>query len=1054
MCAALVVALCSARLSAQGGTGIILGTVMDETRQVLPAAAVRVINEGTGAERHTTTDEAGRYEVRLLPPARYRVEVEFPGFKRMVRDGVQLQVDHTAVVDLTLSIGPIQEQVLVVANAPLLNARSAGLGTVVDNAKVLELPLNGRDFFQLTTLVPGVVPQVEGSQNASAGGAVSINGAREQSNNFLLDGVDNNDLAINQIVVAPSVDSVEEFKVQTSTYGAEYGRSGGGQFNFVTRSGTNEWRASGYEFLRNAALDARNAFDDPARPIPQFQRNQFGATVGGPLRRQQWFLFSSYEGQRVRKAFTRVATVPPLAWRAGDFSSLLTGHVDPRTGLDSGQLFDLRSGFPLPGNRIPPPALNPAGAALLNLYPAPDDAGAAGPSSATVAPVGRSDVNQITVKVDRVEGRRQWFARYSLANERRFNPFDPFIDPTNVPGSGTRNLNRGQNFAAGLTHVVGDRAVYEVRIGVNRFLGAITQEHQADDFTRTLAIQGVASTPRQGGLPGIVLGLVDPIGEPYNTPQERRGTTVQGGASAAWTRGAHSFKAGADLRRFSLDFFLDLFARGSFTFVGLSGNPVADLLMGVPFVSLRQNPLVNSETSLRTAAFNAFWQDDWQVRDDLTLNLGLRYEFNQPPYETEGRFSVPDLTTGGFVQAGTGDVPRGGYRPDRNNLAPRFGVAWKPLGRSATVVRGGYGIYYDAGILNLNTLPRFNPPQFAFDVVVGPRPLQDAFAAGAVAFNQVNTLDHDLRDAYYHQFSAGVQRELRPDLLVEAAYVGSRGRKLPVFLDVNQGPAGGPPFRNPAFGPVIAADSRGRSTYDALQLRLDRRFVRGFSLLAAYTWSASRDMASALFGVKATSVVPQNSFDVDAEWGPSDFDTPHRLSVSAIWQLPLGPGQRFLNDGGVLSRVLANWELTGIAAVQSGRPFTVYYGPSANFSGTSNGSNGGPGRDRPNQVGDPDVPHPTRTRWFDPAAFAPAPNAFGNTGRNSLRGDRLANVDLGAYRRVRLGAATAQLRIEIFNLFNDTHYALPISDLTSASAGQVVRAADARQLQLGIKLQF
>jgi hypothetical protein len=370
------------------------------------------------------------------------------------------------------------------------------------------------------------------------------------------------------------------------------------------------------------------------------------------------------------------------------------------------------------------------------------------------------------------------------------------------------------------------------------------------------------------------------------------------------------------------------------------------------------------------------------------------------------------------------------------------------------VVRGGYGIFYDVGILNLNTLPRYNPPQFSFDVVVGPRPLEDAFASGAVSFNLVNTIDPQFRDAYYHQFSGGIQRELRPDLMLEAAYVGSRGRQLPVFIDVNQGRPGGPPFANPAFGSVVEASSSGRSAYDALQVRLDRRFVRGFSLLAGYTWSRSRDLASSLFGSKANSVVPQNSADLEAEWGPSDFDTPHRLAVSAIWQVPVGAGRPFLNDGNVISQLFSDWELAAIAALQSGRPFTVFYGPSANFSGTSNGSNGGPGRDRPNQVGDPQPGTLTGVQWFDPAAFAPAPGAFGNVGRNSLRGDGLANVDLGAYRRIRMGRRSMQVRVELFNLLNTTHYFLPVSDLTSASAGRVVHAADARQVQLGLKLQF
>jgi hypothetical protein len=564
----------------------------------------------------------------------------------------------------------------------------------------------------------------------------------------------------------------------------------------------------------------------------------------------------------------------------------------------------------------------------------------------------------------------------------------------------------------------------------------------------------VAGTAERTGRPGVLVGQLDALTEPYNTPQDRRGTTYQASGSVSWVRGPHSFKAGLDVRRFELDFFLDLFARGSFTFVGLSGNAFADLLMGVPFVSLRQSPLATSDTQLRTTALNTYGQDEWKIGSDLTLNLGVRYEFNQPPYETANRFSVPDLATGAFVTAGSQGIPRAGFAADRNNIAPRLGLAWKPFGRSDTSVRGGYGMFYDVGILNLNTLPRYNPPQFSFDLVVGPRPLENAFASETIAFNQVNTIDPAFREAYYHQFSAGIQREVRRDLMVEAAYVGSRGRNLALFTDVNQGFPGGPLFPRPAFGPVISASSNGRSTYDALQVRLDRRFVEGFSLLASYTLSSSEDLASSLFGIRASSVVPQNSSDVNAEWGPSDFDTPHRLAVSTIWELPVGPGRRFLNDASGLSKVLSHWEVTSIVTRQSGRPFTVHYGPTANFSGTSNGSNGGPGRDRPNLVGDPQPASRTGRQWFDPTAFAPARGAFGSVGRNSLRGDSLMNVDLGVYRNGRIGQASVQFRVEVFNLFNTTHYSQPVSDLTSASAGQFTHAADARQVQFGLKLQF
>lgn len=1042
---------------AQSATGSLLGTVMDQTGGVLPGATVTIIDEGTGVARTLTTDAAGTYELPLLPPGEYRVEAEFPGFKRGVRSGIGLQVNQRAVILLVLEVGSTAEEVLVIADAPLVESRSAGIGTVVDSAKVLELPLNGRDFFQLVTLVPGAVPAAEGSQNSSAGGAVSINGAREQSNSFLLDGVDNNEIGINQIVVPPPVDAVREFKVQSSTYAAEFGRSGGGQFNFVTRSGTNAFHGGAYEFVRNAALDGKNFFDDKTRETPQFQRHQYGATLGGPVSRGRLFFFGNFEGQRIRQTFTRIAIVPPLAWRNGDFSRLLTGRLNPATGLDAGQLVDPRTGLPLPGNIIPPALRDAAGAAILGFYPAPDDPAAGGPTDARVSPRGWTDVDQLALRIDQiVSARSQLFYRYNVRNHDRFNPFDPLFDPTNVPGFGSINDDRTQSLAVGWTRSIGSRAFNDFRFGFSRYRAGLFQENRGRDVAGELGITGLLTGANDVGRPGIVVGITDALLDPITLPQERRTTTLQFVDAFTWQRRGHSFKAGVDLRQVLLDFYIDVMARGNFTFVGLSGNPIADLLMGVPFAAVRQNPATNGRAGLRTTAVNGYFQDDVTVAPRLTLNLGVRYEYNRPPIEIENRFSVADLRNpaGGFLRVGTAGIPRAGFDADRNNIAPRLGAAWAATADGRTVVRGGYGIFYDVGILNLNVLPRLNPPQFGLDLFLGPRPLRNAFSGPAFPVPVLNGIDRDYRDAYYHHYSGGVQRELQRHLLLEVAYVGSAGRRLPLFLDTNQGPPGGPPVLNPAFGPAQIAFSAGRSRYDSLQVRLERRFVEGLSLLSAYTWSRSRDTGSALFGAKAGNDVPQNSRDLEGEWGPSDFDTPHRYVLSWIWQLPVGRGHRLLNSSGIASALLGNWELTGIATFQSGRPFSVFYGPTANYSGTSNGANGGPGRDRPNQVRDSTLKNPGPERWFDAAAFVPPRGAFGTVRRNTLRADGLNNFDLAAYRNLSFDRLTAQFRVEVFNAFNTPYFALPIADLTNANAGKVVKAGDARQIQLGLRIAF
>ena len=1050
----MLVASSSAR--AQTATGAVLGRITDGSGGAVADATVSVTNEATGLRRTASSLPSGTFECLLLPPGRYRVEASAPGFKAGIRTGVELEVEGRARVDFRLEIGQVTEYVTVEASGAAVQSDTSAMGTLVDTRKIAGLPLNGRDFFQLASLVPGAQLPAEGSQNSTLGGAVSINGAREQANNFLLDGVDNNDLYINQIVVPPALDSVQEFKIQSGSYNAEYGRSAGGQFNVVTKGGTNLWRGSAYGFFRDEALDARNYFDDPTRPIPEFSRQQFGTTVGGPLRRDRLFVFGSYEGTRVDKAFTRVATVPPPAWRQGDFSSLLTGRVNPATGLDDGQLFNPYTRLPFPGNIIPPAYIDPAGESILAFYPAPDNRAATSPSSALVAPVGHDRLDQATLKLDYSTGASRLFARFSYWQEDRFNPFDPLMDQTNVPGFGSNNKNLGQNLAVGWTRPLGDRALNDLRVGWNRLHAGTFQEHMGDDVSSALGIRGLPTQPEQVGRPGIIVGITDALIEPTNAPQDRADATFQVTENVSWIRGSHTLKAGAEVRHLRGHSYLDTVARGQFVFVGLSGNPIADVLLGLPYVAIRQNPDTNTFLDLRTTAFNAYWQDDWRPTSTLTINAGLRYEYNRPAYDTKNRFSVPDLANpeGGFLPVGVNGMPRSGYEADANNLAPRVGAAWRPGGSTRTAVHAAYGMFYDAAILAMCVNPRFNPPNYALDMVTGGVPLRDAFSGPQTPVPFAMGTDRDFRDPYYHSWSAGLQRELGHQLLVDVAYVGTRGRNLVVTLDPNQGPAGGPAVRNPAFGPAQFTASAGRSQYDSVLVRVERRLARGLTFLAAYTWSRSRDNSSALFGSRASNYAPQNSFDLDAEWGPSDFDTPHRFVFSYVWELPFGAGRRYLNGGGPVQAVLGGWEFAGIANVQSGRPFTVYYGSTVNYSGSDNGP-GAIGLDRPNLVGNPVVADPTPARWFDVAAFAPPSGTFGDAGRNILRADALSNVDVAFSKQVPIGArARVQIRIEAFNVLNTTHFFLPVADLTSVRAGQVVRAHDARQIQLGVKVTY
>lgn len=1050
----------SVRLGSQTTAGATVGRVTDQTLGALPGVGITAVNEATNARWTTTTDNSGNYQIPLLPPGVYRLEAELAGFRKLVRTGIRLQVAQRARVDLTLELGVQTEEITVHADVSPIQSESAASSTVIDYQKAVELPLNGRDFFQLIALAPGSAPAAEGVISLAYGGAVNLNGARAQSNTSLLDGLDNNDQGLNLVIIPVSADAVEELKVQASTYTAEFGRTGGAQFNYVTRSGSNLFHISIYEFLRNAVLDARNYFDHPRRPNPQFQRNQFGATVGGFLRRDRAFFFAAYEGMREREALTRVATVPPTTWVRGDFSSLLTGQVDPRTGLDSGQLVDPRTGLPIPGNFMPPAQQDPAGAAIAQFYPPPNDPSETGPAPATVTPLGRTTTDQFHLRLDQqVPASHRLFYRYSIWSEGRFNPYDLILDLTNVPGFGNFNRSRNHSLAIGWTTPLTPSAINDYRFGLNRARVGLFQEHQGEDVSQKLGILGLSTNPRDVGRPGVILGVTDPLTEPWNNPVEERLLTLQFLDTLTWVHGRHSLKVGADVRYVRFPFFLNTVSRGVFTFAGLSGNPVADLLLGTVAAATRRNPQFTSDINLRTGSLNFFLHDDWKLTSHLTFHLGLRYEYNRPPADTEDRLAVADLTNpgGGFIRVGERGIPRAVIEPDRNNVAPRVGFAWRPLRSTRTVLRGGYGIFYDAAVLNANILPRYVPPFYSLDLVLGPRPLRDAFSGHVLPVSHGLGLDRNFRDAYYQHWNLSLQRELRNNLTLEVAYVGSKGTKLLRVLDHNQGPAGGPPVRNPAFGPAQLASSSASSHFHSLQLRLEQRFAGGWSLLSSYTWSRSMDDASSLAGSKAGGIpsAPQNSFDTRAERGPSDFDTPHRYVISYVWELPFGAGKRWLGQGGALAAMLGNWELAGITTLQSGQPFTVYYGAAANYSGSSNGANGGPGFDRPNLVGNPKLADPDPARWFNTAAFAPPHRTFGNVGRNTLRADGRSQFDIALHKNLTLGEKVRlQFRTEVFNAFNTPNFFLPINDLTNASAGRAVRAYHSRQIQFGLRLGF
>ena len=648
-------------LLANDPTGTITGTVTDTSGGVVPKARVTVSNIATNATRQADTNDDGDFTVALLPPGHYRVAVEKAGFRRTILSDVGLDVDQTARVDFTLQVGMLTEEVKVNDTPPIIQTDTSTLGQVINGRLVHDLPLNERNFLSFALLAPGSQLPAEGSQNSTQGGAVSVNGAREQSNNFLLDGVDNNDPYINQYVTLPSIDAVQEFKVQSSDYSAEFGRSGGAQINVIIKSGTNQFHGGLFEFLRNRNFDAKNFFDQPyctassvpgtCGPIPPFDRDQFGGTFGGPIRKDKTFFFASYESLRLREATTREATVPSQTQLAS-IQQLLSG-----VGLSP----------------------NPAGQAILNLYPSANVGSDLANSNTFVSsPVIHNTENLGLIKVDHHAGPNDTIsAHWSIFDEDRFNPFDPVNAFTNLPGYGSYTLNDGQNGGISWTHIFTSAAINEFRLGYNRMRAGAFQQSYGQNISAQLGFPDVLTNPVDLGYPEVNLLGFDGIGEPLNYPQDRHDTTVHLSDNLSWVKGRNQFKFGADIRDIQIDNYLDFVARGDFFFEagaedGMVATPIealAQLSVGIPDYAVGVSG--NTFNTIRSEGMNFYIQDDIHVVPRLLLNVGLRYEYNSPGVEDHNRFSVPDLSAASatctpvpdcqFILAGTDGVPRATY---------------------------------------------------------------------------------------------------------------------------------------------------------------------------------------------------------------------------------------------------------------------------------------------------------------------------------------------------------------------------------------------------------
>ena len=1041
--------------------GLIVGTVQDTSGAVIPGADVRVLNQRTGIEWTGQSDASGRFTFPRLPVGEYLVEASSEGFSTFQSEVFRLDADQSRNVSVRLEVGQITETVTVQGAVAQVETVGGTLKEVVDEKRITELPLNGRNAVQLLLLVPGVV-RGTGGTNLNQNEPIAVNGARGASNNYLLDGGDNNDPQQNVAAIMPNPDALEEFSVLTNNFSAEYGRNMGAIVNAVTKGGGNELHGSLYNFLRNDVLDARAFF---GLQKGKLRRNQFGATVGGPIIKNKTFFFGAFEGVRQRQAQVFSGLVTPTAMeRDGDFSaSTGTRPRDPATNQ------------PFENSLIPQSRFDPASRNFMNeLVPLPNSAG----NRHVFNRPNNFDSDQYMGRVDhqisntqRLTGRflRQTSGEFVTAGLPRLTSEVAF-DNWNVMGQHTWTLSPS-------LLAVGQFTVNRTEIDRGP-LPTIGESGQEVSY-QSLGVAANRGAPE--GSANLVPHFRGQVSGFWNMGQDnlvridRR--TYQARYDLSYTAGAHLMKFGFEYRYSQSFRVTGNLVDPQFNFTGLiSGSPMGDFLLGRPANFTQGSLRIND---IRNRAPSLYFQDDWKVRSDFTLSLGMRWEPFLPFYSADDELTVfragqqssvfPNAPTG-LLYVGDQGVNRGGAPTDWANLAPRISFAWSPFGSSKTSVRAAYGIFYDAP--RFHTLSQFvqSPPFSMQQQINGPRSFSDPYGGIPNPFPYQQPLteqekadyqfllpaliglsvDADLVMPYNQQWNFNIQRDIGRDFIFTAAYVGSKAAFLPQNRELN--PAifrPGATLANinqrrlyaPNFQRIISYEPGAFSNYNAMQLTLNKRFSHGFTVLSHYTWSKSIDLAS------SDDAPLQNPLNSHVDVGLADMDIRHRFVSSFLWELP-SPFQ-----AGLGKWVLGGWQTNGIFTVQAGTPFTVVTGQDIARAGT--------GRQRPNVIADPKLSTDrSRTEkiqgYFDPTAFVnPAVGTYGNAGRNALVGPGMWNLDFALFKKMPITErAELQLRWEMFNAFNHANLSNPRANINAARPGQIDGTSLPRIMQFGLRMTF
>jgi hypothetical protein len=1070
----LTAALVTQTLLAQVDTGAISGTVRDSTGAVVQAAKVRIVETETGITLSLLTNTDGFYSAPALHIGKYSVSTSAAGFATQTKTDVELRVQDRLDVDFKLTPGQMFTVITVVYQVQSLQTEDSSMGQVVADETMQNLPLNGRNYIQLATLGAGTSPSRRGAERDT----FIANGAREVQNTYLLDGIDNKNKNVGfddsaAQAIEPVLDGVQEFKIETSTFSAEFGQAAGAVVNVTLKSGTNELHGSMWEYLRNSFFDTTPYFQVEGQK-PNYAQNQFGATLGGPIIKDRTFVFASWQSLQSVNVAPQLATVPTLQERAGIFTTPIYNPAS--TVANPNGTGYVRT--PFADKTIPASERDPVSAKLLTLYPLPNLVTAANFLSDQAE---RIATEQGNIRGDhRFSDKDAFFVRYSKTEAASVLPAPlppPSSDPSDV-------WTEAHSVVGSETHIFRSNMINEARIGYMETREV--QQIPGTNLDAEYGIQGAPTYPEVHGLPTFsisglnTLGTTGPGTLPISTtgsgnlPLDKQGRNIQFLDNLSWIKGRHTLKFGVDSEQVTLYGDVTLSARPNFDFTGVytqnpqsrsvTGSPFADFLLGYVndyTVSTR------SDSESRQHTFEGYVQDDWKVSRKLTLNLGLRYELAMPWYETANDYSDfilrPGPAYGALVTAP--EASQYGLRnsfanPDSKNFAPRAGLAYQVMPK--TVIRSGFGLFYGRADENLGVSgrPTNNPPYFLRSIDKGDQihtliTLSEGIPAGILEGKIMNEgviyWPIYMPLPYTLEWNFNVQRELGAGFTAQLGYVGSGSHDLYVDENFNQPQPGSTSIasREPfgSYGAISAFLPLDRSNYNSLIFQIERRFHNGFSFLGAYTWSHSLDYGGQ---VSDNDVAAQNPYNLTAEYGNSNFDVRQRVSVSYIYELPFGRGKEWLTQPGVARAILGGWQLSGVTSIQTGLPFT----PILSYDPTNTGTTA-----RPNVIAGAAFYPANRgpSDWFNSSAFvAPSVYTYGNAGRDILRGPAQFNDDIGLQRSASYKERyTLQFTAQAFNLFNTPQFGLPNNKWGVSTTGVITTVVNPeRQLQLGLHLTF